>query len=477
MYCKNCGKEIEESSRFCPHCGAENASTTGESSKTTALIKKEERKKKKPLIIAVAAAVILFVLGIAIFLGGDSSQGEGEQLIAMVQNGYLGNYDTVTIKEVLEYMDEDAEWNAGEAASGGYIVEWKEDDITIQFSIDRLEGESFRVTWVEAAGIEASSAEAYDVKLYLDGIYQLYANAYPEKGLLIDTSTSNDTLTGHIGPVREEKGFTDGPTIESTVKDLSEYADCTENELIQELGYEKNEYGVYPNEDHINFILSTDGKICAIQLNKPEDIEMSLCGVKLQDSVEEADAVLKEKGFICEGPLGAVPDDFNQTDILEIMYVESVTGYSYCIKADAKRNITSLIYIPEKEETIYGETETGEEDLIPVTEPLTYGIYVCDDGAGTISTAEVGFYTDEEEGDYIYIQCQKDDQDAGFFRGVLVENGESYYACREAGNTEISVIFADGGMYVQVENAEFAEDYSIEGFYSLMEALNLDEAG
>lgn len=476
MYCKNCGKEMEEGSRFCPHCGTENALETGERSKPAAPAKKKERKKKKPLIIAIVAAVILLVLGIAVFSDGDSFRGEGEQLITMVQSGYLGNYDTVTIKEVLEYMDEDAEWNAGEATSGGYyIVEYKGDDITIQFSIDELEDESFRVTWVDAAGIE-STAEAYDVKVYLDGLYQLYANAYPGKGLLIDTSTSNDTLVGHIGPVRETKDFTNAPAIESTMKDLAEYADYTEDELVQELGYEKNEYGIYPNEEHINFLLSTDGEIYAIQLNKPEDVEMSLCGVKLQDSVEEADAVLKEKGFICEESR-TVPDALNQTGVLDIMYVENETGYSYCIRADAKRNITSLIYVLEKEESIYEEAETDEENQVPVTESLTYGTYVCDDGAGTISTAEVGFYTDEEEGDYIYIQCREDDQDAGFFRGTLVENGESYYACREAGNTEISVIFADGGMYVQVENAEFAEDYSIEGFYSLMEVLNLDEVG
>lgn len=477
MYCKNCGKEMEEGSRFCPHCGTENASVTGEGSKPAAPVKKKERRKKKPFIIAVAAVVVLLVLGVAVFSGGDSSQDEGEQLITMVQNGYLGNYDTVTIKEVLEYMDEDAEWNAGEAASGEYyIVEYKGYDMVLQFSVEGLEEETFKVTGIDTAGLEGSGMAAYDLKFFLDSIYQLYANAHPEKGLSIDTSTSNDTLTGHIGPVREVKGSTDAPAIENTMKDLSEYADCTENELIQELGYAKNDYGVYPSEEHINFILSTDGKIYAIQLNKPEDTEMSLCGVKLQDSVEEADAVLKERGFTCEESR-TVPDALDQTDDLEIMYVESVTGYSYCIKADAKRNITSLIYVLEKEEPIYGEAETAEENQVPITEPLTYGIYVCDDGTGTVSTAEVGFYTDEEEGDYIHIQCQKDGQDAGFFRGTLVENGESYYACREAGNTEISVIFADGGMYVQIENADSADRYGIEGFYSLVEALNLDEAG
>lgn len=29
MYCKKCGKEMEESSRFCPHCGTENVPEEG----------------------------------------------------------------------------------------------------------------------------------------------------------------------------------------------------------------------------------------------------------------------------------------------------------------------------------------------------------------------------------------------------------------------------------------------------------------
>ena len=40
------------------------------------------------------------------------------------------------------------------------------------------------------------------MKIYLDSIYQLYAIDHPEKGLYIDMNTSNDTLEGHIGPVR-----------------------------------------------------------------------------------------------------------------------------------------------------------------------------------------------------------------------------------------------------------------------------------
>lgn len=30
MYCKNCEKEMEEGSRFCPHCGTENVPEEGQ---------------------------------------------------------------------------------------------------------------------------------------------------------------------------------------------------------------------------------------------------------------------------------------------------------------------------------------------------------------------------------------------------------------------------------------------------------------
>ena len=39
------------------------------------------------------------------------------------------------------------------------------------------------------------------------------------------------------------------------------------------------------------------------------------------------------------------------------------------------------------------------------------------------------------------------------------------------------MIFADGGLYVEVVASEFADIESIEGFYDLTEALNLDEVG
>lgn len=339
MYCQNCGKQIEEGSRFCPYCGAKSTSEP-EQKKQAVPVKKEkkERKKKKVPVIIIAIAALL-ILGIVIFSGGDSSP-SSEELVALVQNGYLGNYDTITIKEVLEYTDKDAEWNAGEAVSGGYyIVEYKGDDITIQFSVDKLEDGLFRVSALRVVGMEGSTTEAYDVKVYLDSLYQLYANAHPEKGLCIDMSTSNNTLEGHAGPIREAVETVKTLSKEAgAVKELSQYADYTEDELIGELGYKKNEYGIYPEETHMNFCFA-DGKLYIITINKPEDMGMSLCDVDLQDSVEEADAILVNNGFICEGSFEttelAKDGSLNTVDVTVISYIESVTGYTYYIYTDA----------------------------------------------------------------------------------------------------------------------------------------------
>lgn len=445
MLCQNCGKQIEDGSRFCPYCGAKNALELEQKSqdipdKKGTKGKKGKNKRKLPVVII--ALVALFVLGIVIFSGSDSSPAS-EQLVSLVQNGYLGNYDTVTIKEVLDYTDGDAKWNAGEAVSGEYyIVEYKGDSLTIQFSVNGLEEKLFKVSGVEAVGMETADMDAYDVKVYLDSIYQLYANAHPEKGLYIDMSTSNNTLEGHTGPVKSVEDSENALIpMEETVKDLASYSGYTEDELIRELGYVKNEYGVYPDDMHMNFYFM-DGKMYLLMLNKPADMGMTLCGVGLQDSLEEAGAILESKGFVREGsfetPGLAGGGSFAAMDAFVISYVESGTGYPYYIYTDADQNITSLSYGLEKEGPIFEEEQleeeqSQEESQILAAEYLTYGSYSFDDGAGITGTADVGFYTDDEGGDYIHIECWRNDREIVYFAGILEEDGEGMYWWCERG--------------------------------------------
>lgn len=469
MFCQNCGKQIEEGSRFCPYCGAKNIPDTEQKGQPvpTPKKKKERGKKKTPVIIIAIAA--LLILGLIIFAGGSSSPSE-EQLILLVQDGYLGNYDTVTIKEVLGYVDGEADWRAGEPASGKYyIVECKGDVFTIQFSVSGLDDELFKVSGVEAAGVKAQGAKEHDVKAYLDSLYQLYANAHPEKGLYIDMSLSNDTLQGHIGPVRAADPVNTMPSTGENRKDLSSYAGYTEDELIGELGYEKNEYGIYPEETHMNFSF-TDGKMYIIKIGKPEDIGMTLYGVGLQDSLEEAGAVLESRGFVYEG-------SYETADASVTSYIESETGYPYYIYTDANHNITSLAYALEKEESIYEDGQLEEESGDPVAGPLIYGTYSFENETGTVGTAEIGFYTDEDGGDYIRIECWRNDRESAYFEGMLEEDGEGYYAYDGGIDTGILVAFADGGLYVHILDSGFADIGSMEGFYSLVSALDLNEVG
>lgn len=281
-------------------------------------------------------------------------------------------------------------------------------------------------------------------------------------------------------------------------KDLSAYAEYTEDELIRELGYEKNEYGMYPNEEHMNFMF-TDGKLYMMMLNHTKDKEMSLYGVSFKDSVEEADTILKSKGFVKQGSYEsseiARDGSLESVKVLVTIYKENVTGYLYFINSDVNNRILSLTYSTDTEEVLEEEQysddpsvndpsweEQSDQDLPGEEEPepepagqITYGTYFYDDGTGTTCDAEVGFYTDPAA-DYISIDCWWNDRNIVPFVGILEEQADgSYLAYDEEIDTEILVTFADGGMYVAVSSSDFPDAEELEGFYNLQKALNLNE--
>ena len=76
MYCKNCGKEIEQNIKFCPECGAAVASEQqGKKGKV-------KKKAKKPIFKRWWFWVLIIILAVSLFGGGndDTSSGlEGSQ--------------------------------------------------------------------------------------------------------------------------------------------------------------------------------------------------------------------------------------------------------------------------------------------------------------------------------------------------------------------------------------------------------------
>ena len=353
MFCQKCGKEIEDNIKFCPYCGNQVVTTPQpkQVNYNVPVRQKPEKKKKKKWLIGIIAAVVIIVLGIAISSGGETT---ADDLIDLVQNGYLGNYDTVTVKEVLEYASKDVEWKAGETADGDhYVIEFSSEDIRVQFSIDGLGAETFRLSGIEAEGIDISVMEAYDVKVYMDDLYQLYAEEFPQKGLHIDKSVSNDTLEGHVGPIKSVGESKNIVLEESLVQDLSTYMGYTEDELVAELGYEKNEFGWYPGDTHANFTF-VDGEMYLIMLSalQEEDIGKSLCGVKLLDSEQAAADILEKNGFTYDS-------SFETGNGKVSLYMEDKTGYTLYIDSDESGSITRLSYGKDDEDLLL-QDDTGD---------------------------------------------------------------------------------------------------------------------
>lgn len=425
---------------------------------------------------------MVFILAV-----GGSSSTDTDKMIEMVQNGYLGHYDTVTVKEVLEYVFQDGKWNAGESTKGAYyIVEYKGPAGGMQFSIEGADAETFQISSVRAEELDVSDMEASDVKLYVDSLYEQYAGNFPEKGLNIDKSLSNNTMSGHIGPIKsaDDSAYAAKYLSSQITQDLSAYVDYSEEQLIAELGFQKNEFGCYPEEMHVNFSFM-DGNMYMIMLNAshPEDMGMSLYGVALKDAMEEADAILKKKGFRCE-------NSYDISGESTALYIDNETGYGLSISSNEQDGITSIAYMKETDlmpfadEADYNSVEETVDELddgskgeavgnAPDDDQITPrtmvdGNYIYDDGSSCVCIAEVGFSPDRG-GNYIYIECWGyGGHELIDFEGVLEENDDgSYYAYYDLLEGSINVVFVDGGLYIETGDSDIADMHSMQGYYVL----------
>ena len=159
MYCEFCGSRIADDSLFCESCGrpvdilpdrVQKAQTQG----NTRYRKKEKTAGLKIGKLLVAIALIAVTIFACSFLFSEKTDLE-ENDISLVQNGYLGEYTDITVKEILDsyygMLYEKEEWDSGETDSGTKIVQAKyydegmeEDATTIQLTM--LNEECFKIT-------------------------------------------------------------------------------------------------------------------------------------------------------------------------------------------------------------------------------------------------------------------------------------------------------------------------------------------
>lgn len=160
MYCEFCGSRIEDDSLFCESCGKSVNAAPERTRKAQPQRKGRYHKKKKSaglrigkLLVAIVLIAVAVVACSSLFSGQTDS--EEVNYISLVQNGYLGEYTDITVKEILDshygMLYENEEWDSGETDSGSIIVQaryydegMEEDATTIQFTM--LNEECFKIT-------------------------------------------------------------------------------------------------------------------------------------------------------------------------------------------------------------------------------------------------------------------------------------------------------------------------------------------
>ena len=159
MFCKYCGNEIDKDAAFCDKCGKPVYRESPQNNRKAAHRKGKYRRKRRSRIMPVLCIIGIAILCIGIVGLGTSLMGPADDHLrdaaTVVQNGYLGEYTDITVKEILDnyygMLYENEEWDGGTTDSGTVIVQaryydegMEEDATTIQFTM--LNEECFKIT-------------------------------------------------------------------------------------------------------------------------------------------------------------------------------------------------------------------------------------------------------------------------------------------------------------------------------------------
>lgn len=177
MYCKNCGKLIEDDADFCTSCGqrvgesepAPAPSAYGGAAQTAAYPAKVQ-KSKAPIVFAIAfIAVVVLVFAFS-----------GDKYVKMVKGGCLDEYPNMPIGAAFDGYFHNPEWKSFEASDGSIIVEFngvfeyfgRNTNCTFQFEVHENSGD-FEIAY---AGIGDETMGLIEFYAILEDVKEDYFN-------------------------------------------------------------------------------------------------------------------------------------------------------------------------------------------------------------------------------------------------------------------------------------------------------------
>ncbi len=444
-------------------------------------------KRKTSLCMSMVLAMAAITSGLT--LGVQADFADVIDAVDDVRNGYLGTYDAVTIAEVLEYSLPGGTWDGEEDGYGVITVEYETDAVEIEFSVT-LGEETFTVSNLEKDGNEGLGV--YAIKDYLDGLYALYVEEYPESGLTIDESSENNTLRGtfateYSAPDSDEEVYILGDDIGDETSgdiDSAEEADWDYEALYGIVLDSAEEFSTY-----ILYDIDADGtKELVVSYGSTADYTNDVWTV---NSSGERTFIGK---FYLPQTFYTAPDYNGIYGVYSHMNYEIVTRITLLdgeiVEEEISEGEVVDYYSNDMPITSYDVSDrSGFTDVLEGSEASAdqssqvmediniYGTYYYDNGSDNTMTAEIGFNTDEDEGDYIYIEAWSyGDRLTLSFTGELVDMGNYVYRAipyDDYFDCELEVVISSDGMTVTVPEYSSESWLVLAGVYEKTATLDL----
>lgn len=294
-------------------------------------------KKLKVLIPIILGVILIIIVALAAY-GNYLTKEECKNRLTEVQNGYLGNYNMVSVKEVLEYTWQDGKWDSYDS-DDIHIVEYAlEQKNKIQFAVND-EDKSFEVVYFKTDSTVID--KAISVKQYLDDFYKAYGHENMNRGIVIDYSIANDTMLGKMEPITKLSVLT-----ASDDWDMSEYLNESmksfQTKVNLELTTEDDGLSFTNEAGTIQIITDGEGNISILQMK--EDIETPpLFGLKVGGDINKL-SLLTESDFVI---VSEVPNPNNNSMVTINLWRRDTSDALSCTYSNQSMLISELIY--EKE--------------------------------------------------------------------------------------------------------------------------------